>query len=320
MRKKKINRHAHQSEPIYYSDVQISVDTMILVAKLSYEQQEELCERIVLEQRTQYQDKYFHYSRKINNIIIKTFPRNPLMNINYNTMLIFEKKASSATIPYAILEILQFDTWKIKRLDLAFDFSNNTPFSTFQNRLILKHHGNVKFLQQGKGPNNWNSEYLGTTNSKTEAKACCYDRNKKEADYGDPSVQHDHPLRFEVRLYPKLNEFNFLKRIDHGWIETKLSKFIFVPDIEQLPLNKWDKRKLYKIQEDYDYLKSIKPLVKQKEIKQAIRDNRVPFEEIYASNKETFFSFLKMQPIQVGENVQYTEQLSLDEDLWADKT
>jgi hypothetical protein len=295
-----------------YNHIQISIDTMILVAKLTHEQQEELMNRIVLHQKNQYQDKYFHYSRKISNVTIKVSPRNPLANINYNTMLILQKNASQTKLPYSIQEILQFDAWKIKRIDVAFDFTNFTPFSTFTNRLIMKHHGNVKFLQQSKNDKDWQSEYVGSLNSKTEAKACCYDRNEKEADLST-GIEHDYPLRFEIRLYPKLNEYNFLKRIDHGWIEKKLSKFIFIPDIEQLPLNKWDKRRLYKIQQDYDYLKTMK-LVKQKELKKCAKEHRVPFEDIYASNKEKLYSFLELEELVVTSSGVY-EQVNFDDQL-----
>lgn len=295
-----------------YNDIQISIDTMILVAKLTYEQQEELINRIFLHQKNQYQDKYFHYSRKISNVTIKVSPRNPLANINYNTMLILQKNASLTKFPYSIQEILQFDTWKIKRIDIAFDFTNHTPFSTFTNRLIMKHHGNVKFLQQSKNDKDWQSEYVGSLNSKTETKACCYDRNEKEADLST-GIEHDYPLRFEIRLYPKLNQYNFLKRIDHGWIENKLSKFIFIPDIEQLPLNKWDKRRLYKVQQDYDYLKTLKP-VKQKELKKCVTEHRVPFEDIYASNKEKLYSFLELEELVVTSSGLY-EQINFDDQL-----
>lgn len=295
-----------------YNDIQISIDTMILVAKLTYEQQEEMINRIVLYHKNLYQDKYFRYSRRINNVTIKFSPRNPLANINYNTMLILQKNASLTKLPYSIQEILHFDTWKIKRIDIAFDFSNHTPFSTFSNRLIMKHHGNVKFLQQSKNNKDWKSEYVGSLNSKTEAKACCYDRNEKEADLST-GIEHDYPLRFEIRLYPKLNEYNFLKRIDHGWIEKKLSKFIFIPDIEQLPLNKWDKRRLYKIQQDYDYLKTLK-LVKQKELKKCAKEHRVPFEDIYASNKEKLYSFLELEELVVTSSGVY-EQINFDDQL-----
>lgn len=308
----KSNKHLMKNATSLYNDIQVSIDTMILVAKLTYEQQEELINRIVLCQNNQYQDKYFHYSRKISNVIIKVSPRNPLANINYNTMLILQKNASLTKLPYSIQEILHFDTWKIKRIDIAFDFSNHTPYSTFSNRLILKHHGNVKFLQQSKNDKDWKSEYVGSLNSKTEAKACCYDRNEKEADLST-GIEHNYPLRFEIRLYPKLNEFNFLKRIDHGQIENKISKFIFVPDIEQLPLNKWDKRKLYKIQQDYDYLKTIKP-VKQRELKKAVKDLRIPFEDIYASNKVELYSFLDLEELIITSSCIY-EQMNFDEQL-----
>ena len=291
------------------TDVKISIDTFNLVAKLTQDQQEELFYRIAFMQKTWYQDRYFKFSMQItNDIIIKFSPRNPLTWITYNTMLIFTKNTSSTFIPYSVLEILQFETWQIKRLDIAFDFSNGTPFSSFPNRLIMKSHGNVKILQQSKHEKDWESDYVGTFKSRNEAKACCYDRNKKEG------IDQEYPLRFEVRLFPKLNEYNFLKRIDHGWIEKKLSKFIFLADIEQLPLNRWDKNRLYKIQADYDYLKEIKA-PKQKEIKHVATEHRVPFEDIYANNKNKLFSFLELYPLYKAESLQVFEQLTLEEVL-----
>lgn len=307
MNKRKTTKPVNSKITSLQYSTEISIDTLTLVAKLTYEQQEELANRIILYHNNQYQDQYFRYSRVINNIIIKVSPRNPLTAINYNTMIIFPKNASLSKVAYSIREILQFDTWKIKRIDIAFDFSNNTPFSSFSNRLIMKHHGNVKFLQQSKNDKDWKSEYVGSLNPKTEAKACCYDRNEKESDMGT-GIVHDHPLRFEVRLYPKLNEYNTLTRIDHGWIEKKLEKFIFVPDIELLPINKWDKRRLYKIQEDYDYLKQL-PSPKQKKLKRVAKEHRVAFEDIYSINKEQLFSFLKLEPLS---NESYGVSVQLD--------
>lgn len=90
-----------------YNDIQISIDTMILVAKLTCEQQEEMINRIVLYHKNLYQDKYFRYSRRINNVIIKFSPRNPLTNINYNTMLILQKNASKIWHGSTVRKILE---------------------------------------------------------------------------------------------------------------------------------------------------------------------------------------------------------------------
>lgn len=298
------------NQPLH-TNVRISVDTLNLVAKLSYEEQEELFNYIGFQKNEIYQDRYFHYSRQINNIIIKFLPRNPLTRINYNLMLIIPKNASSTFIPYTIKEILLFKSWKIKRMDIAFDFTNHSPFSTFHNRLILKSHGNVKILQKGNHDKDWKSDYIGSLKSKVEAKACCYDRNEREVD-NQTGIEHDYPLRFEIRLYPKLNEYNSLNKIDYGWIQNKLSKFIFIPDIEQLPLNKWDKRKLYKVQEDYNYWKEIKP-PKQKTIKKIVLQHRVPFEDLFILNNTKLFSFLKASEIQLDQKSQFTEQLTLEQ-------
>ncbi|RDI40906.1 hypothetical protein [Falsibacillus pallidus] len=307
--KSKVKYKKEESCPLY--KVKLCIDTFILVGKLTEEQQEELFDHFILLKREWYQDRYFHYSIRINNIVIKYSPRNLLAWNNYNTMIIIEKNTSITYIPHSVKEILKFNTWQIKRLDLAFDFSDGTPFSTFSNRLIMKHHGNVKLLQISKNDKDWNSEYVGTLKTRTESKACCYDRNKKEEDYGS-GVEHEYPLRFEIRLFPKLNEFNYLNQIDHGWIENKLSKFIFITDIENLPLNKWDKRKLYKVQADYDYFKGIEPS-KQKALKKVINSLRVPFEDIYSSRKDTLFLFLDLPPIHMNSQNQYYEQLTLND-------
>ena len=177
----------------------------------------------------------------------------------------------------------------------------------------MKHHGNVKFLQQSKNNKNWKSEYLGSLHSKLEAKVCIYDRNEKELDYGT-GLEHKFDLRYEIRLYPKLNEFNFLKRVDHGWIENKLSKFIFIPDIEQLPISKWDKRRLYKIQQDYDYLKTLKT-AKQKELKKVVKENRVRFEDIYLLTKR-LFSFLNFEELKFDREFGFFEQMNFNDELY----
>jgi hypothetical protein len=302
----------HKKEELLTSyNLQLSIDTFILVGKLSKEQIEKMCDYFYLQKKNWYQDRYFHYNIHIGNIIIKYSPRNPFAWNNYNTMIVITRNASNTHIPHSLKEILKFNTWKSKRIDLAFDFSNNTPFSTFPNRLIMKHHGNVSFLQLNQNDKEWNTEYLGTLNSRTEVKACCYDRNEKEVDRGT-GIEHEYPLRFEVRLFPKLNEFNNLNRIDHGWIENKLSKYIFIPDIEALPLNKWDKRKLFKVQENYNYWREIQPQ-KQKEIKRVVNSLRVPFDDIYCSHKETLFSFLDIPLFQLDIPNQFTEQLTFQE-------
>ena len=118
MKVKILNKQVVERENSLSNNISLSVDTMILVAKLTDEQKEELFNRIILYQKNTYQDKYFHYSRQIKNIIIKAYPRNPLTNITYNAMLILQKNASLTEIPYSIKEILQFDTWKIKRMNL----------------------------------------------------------------------------------------------------------------------------------------------------------------------------------------------------------
>lgn len=270
--------------------MKLSIDTLHVVSLLNEQQQEIIYDRFVF--RKNHPTHRFHYTMKMNNplFIINSMPRNISTYKWYNTMLIFQRDILNREyVPYSIQEILQMTTWKIKRIDLAFDFQTPTEKS-----LILKHHGNVQFDKNEK----WSCTYLGKLkNNQSESKVAFYDRNRKEQEH-NTGIVHDYHSRFEVRLYPKLNdEAVYLQSPNHDWIKKHLSKYIFIENIDDLPLkNKWEKNRLYKIQKDYSYHKKLKPK-EWKYLKQICKENRVPLEMIYEQQKYDLFSFTYIKPL-----------------------
>jgi hypothetical protein len=232
--------------------VKLTIDTLHVTGLLNEQQQEMIYDRFVF--RKNYPTHRFHYTMKMNNplFIINSMPRNISAYKWYNTMLILQRDILNREyIPYSIQEILQMTAWKIKRIDLAFDFQ--TPA---EKSLILKHHGNVKFDTNEK----WNCEYLGSIkNNQSVSKVAWYDRNEKEQEQ-QTGIIHDYPNRFEVRLYPKMNDEIYLLSPNHDWIMEHLAKYIFVENIDDLPLqNGWQKHRLFKIKKEYSYHKKLKP-------------------------------------------------------------
>jgi hypothetical protein len=84
-----------------------------------------------------------------------------------------------------------------------------------------------------------------------------------------------------------------LHNIQDEFILKHLSKYIFVPNIDDLPLNKWEKRKLHKIKADYTYFNKLDKK-EQKYIKAVIKANRVPLEQFYLDNKHNLFRFTEI--------------------------
>jgi hypothetical protein len=113
-----------------------------------------------------------------------------------------------------------------------------------------------------------------------------------------PNLGGQSANRFEVRLYPKLNdEAIYLQSPNHDWIMEHLAKYIFVENIDDLPLqNGWQKNRLHKIQKNYSYHKKLEPK-EWKYLKQICKENRVPIEAIYDKQKYDLFSFTYIRPL-----------------------
>ncbi|KMY50185.1 hypothetical protein AC625_12295 [Peribacillus loiseleuriae] len=73
-----------------------------------------------------------------------------------------------------------------------------------------------------------------------------------------------------------------------------LKKYIIIPNIDDLPISKPDKKKLSKIKDDYNFIKTLPPS-KQKELKTITKAHRLPLESIYLANKDKIYLSLKTQ-------------------------
>lgn len=263
----------------------VSIDTLHLSARLSDEQKQYIYNRFTFNKNRT--DWHWHYSQnetKSLGFTIHALPTNTYTYKHYDhTIQLQNQLIDGAYIPYSVNEILQNIDWNIKRIDLAFDFSTDIEKS-----FIMKHHGNVQFDNNDK----WNTTYLGKLKSRSPSKVAHYDRNIKERER-ETNIEHEYNNRFEVRIFPKSNEKTMkLHNLSDNFIIKHLSKYIFIPDVESLPLSRWDKKRLYKIHQDYTYLKTLDKS-KQKDLKSVVKAHRMPLEQFYINNKGELFSFLE---------------------------
>ncbi|MED4256717.1 hypothetical protein P4689_29605 [Priestia megaterium] len=150
----------------------------------------------------------------------------------------------------------------------------------------MKHHGNVQFDESN---DKWKTTYLGKLKSRSPSKVAHYDRNIKETERGT-NIEHEYNNRFEVRLFPKCNDNKMkLHNLYDDFILQHLSKYIFILGTEALPLNRWDKKRLYKTNDDYTYFKALDKF-RQKELKLVMKAHRIPLEQFYVQNKVTYLT------------------------------
>lgn len=264
-------------------DFKSTIDTLHLSAKLDDKQRECIYDRFIFNRnRNTYHWHYSQNDTKELGFTIHALPCNSFTYKHYDHVLQLQKEVTTAEyIPSSLAESINNIDWNIKRFDLAFDFK--TPL---EQSFILKHHGNVQFDTSDK----WNTEYLGKLKTRSPSKVAHYDRNIKEMDK-ETDEWHDYYNRFEVRLFPASNDETMkLHNMQDDFILEHLSKYIFIPNIGELPLNKWDKRKIYKIKDDYTYMQQIEKN-KLKELKAVIKAHRVPLERLYLDNKQNLFRF-----------------------------
>lgn len=266
-------------------DLKLSIDTLHLSAKLDDEQREYIYDRFLFNKnKNTYHWHYSQYETKQLGFSINALPTNSYTYKHYDHIIQIQNQITTADyIPYSLGEIISKIDWNIKRIDLAFDLK--TPL---ENSLIMKHHGNVQFDTDDK----WETIYLGKLKGRSPSKVAHYNRNDKEAER-ETGIEHEYFNRYEVRLFPASNDETMkLNSIKNDFILQHLQKYIIIPNIDDLPLNKWDKNRLYKIKDDntYTYFKTLDKK-KQQELKGVTKAHRVPLERLYLENKHSLFKF-----------------------------
>lgn len=275
------------AQPSNNYDCRLSIDTIHLTARLTHEEKAFIYDRFRFN-RNRY-DWHWRYSQndtKTLGFSIHSTPNNTYTNRHYNFSIQLQRGiATGEQMPYSLAEIINEIDWHIKRIDLAFDFKIPPEQS-----LVMKHHGNVQFDYRD---DTWDTEYLGKLESKSPSKLAFYDRNDKELDLGS-TTKYEYKNRFEVRMFPASNDETMkLHNMQDDFLLKHLEKYIIIPNIDALPTSKPNKKKLYRIQADYDELKTFDKK-KQKELKAVTKSHRLPLEQIYLANKDKLFNFKDM--------------------------
>lgn len=197
------------------------IDTLWLVAKLKKNEWEELKGSIDFEKLSIYWggNKVWNYilHNKEPFFIVYFEPRvgtGLWTNEHYNIMVHMQHAAIKEK-PLLLELILSIGNWRIKRLDIAFDWKT----SMSSHFLLKPPNAKGKLLENG-------NHYVRSF--KSEERALVYDKKKQLMEEKNVHIPEDHLTRLEVRIYPKLRHQRLGENL--VWIEKVLKKFVFVPD------------------------------------------------------------------------------------------
>lgn len=264
-------------------DIEVNVDTLILVAVLSIEEKQYLKNYFAFNRGNDY--FYSSLTSKKPFFVLNLNPRNMYSHKYYNVMLILQNE-TLINMPESIREILFAFDWKVKRMDIAFDSKLD-----YSRHVFLKPHGNTKAYSRSE----WSGYYVGSNYSKS--KLVVYDRNKKEQ-ARETDIEHLYKTRFEFRIRPKISYAPSIHNIDDEFIMNELSKYNVIEDAKSIETNQWNINRLINLKKglhlkrDYKDRWSRYGRKVQNELKQIVREERITFERLYQANKESIFSWL----------------------------
>lgn len=222
----------------------VKIDTLLLVAKMNEDQKDNLYN--LIDFKKDYGEKFKIYWRGN-----KTF-KHIIHSVEPFYMVYFEPRVGTnlwTKSHYDILIILQYDAiqlkpallqlilsigeWRVKRVDIAFDWS-----IPIEKHFIWKN-GNVKKRTHA---NNKNYYLYG---KRSENQAVIYDKKSQLKQVKGIDIPDDHLTRLEIRVRPKLNDLS-VSTTNLEWLKKYMSKFIFVENISKLSrsLKEKDKKAL----------------------------------------------------------------------------
>lgn len=261
-------------------DCNLTIDTIHLVAKLDEKQRQYIYDRFAFNKNKL--GYHWHYSHDATPLgyTIHALPTNTYTGTHYNHMLQLQRQVTAGdSAPTSLKEIIKAIDWNIRRIDLAYDFKTDKSES-----MIFKHRANI----QTETKDEWDTEYTTKLKTRAVSRVASYDRNIKEHK-NNTNIVHDYHNRYEIRLYPASNDTSMkLHSMSDDFIIKHLSKYIIIPNIDALPTRKWNKNYLFRIKDDYNYIKTL-PAKKQKELKGVAKHDRVPLESLYLQNKDKLF-------------------------------
>lgn len=257
-------------------DAQLNIDTILLRATLSHEEIEWISNYFDWSCFYPSDDYKYNLHLKQLGFTLSLIPTNYR---NFNARIILQTKFFKLEyMPYSILDIINTLDWKIRRLDIAFDFKGDKS-----NTLLFRSHGNQKEVHYES------TDYIGNPkNPKKKLSLASYDRNEKEKARCN-NITHEYPTRLETRFFFKLKENQTIHTLNQIYILQQLQKkVLFIHDLSALSINKWTFNRLKDLQEENENIKKYKKNV-QKQLRKLIKDNRTQVEMIYLYQKERLF-------------------------------
>ncbi|MGG0755773.1 hypothetical protein [Brevibacillus laterosporus] len=134
---------------------------------------------------------------------------------HYNIMIVMQHTAIKRK-PALLRHLFAIGEWRVKRLDIAFDWS--LPMSK---HFILKP-VNVKMKEMGNG----NYYLYGQRN---ELSVCMYDKKKELAERKGIVIDDENMIRLELRVRPKIKNQRLLDG-DFSWLKKQFDRIFFVPN------------------------------------------------------------------------------------------
>lgn len=277
-------------KPLKIYNSKVSIDTIKIKADATKEQIGAIFDLIY----TGYHPtSYYEYNLHLKNIGF-SLHINPLpeeKRSNFNIAITLQTAFFQADyIPHSIIDILASIDWRIRWLDLAFDY-----VEPYANSFVYKHHGLVKHRKLSDD-NNHTSFNLGSpTKEQRNHRQINYDRNEKEISKGiSDGSRHAYSNRFEAKLrFPLFGEKSMpLNDISHDLIINQLKRYIFIVDLEEdMQIDGRTKRIFHGLQKDYDNINRY-DTKRKAELKAIAYEHRQPIETVYTSHMDELFNFL----------------------------
>ena len=240
-------------KPLKIYESKTSIDTVKIKAKATKEQIEAIFDLIYT---GYYPSKYYEYNFHLKNIgfslHINPLPKEKESNFNIAATLQTEFFQADY-IPHSLIDILTSIDWRIRWLEIAFDYAE--PYA---NSFVYKHHGLVKHYKLS-------DDNRHIYSNRFEAK-----------------------LRF-----PLFGEKSMpLNNISHDLIIKQLKRYIFIVDLDRdMQIDGRTKRIFHGLQQDYDNINRY-DTKRKAELKAIAYEHRQPIETVYTNHVDELFSFL----------------------------
>lgn len=282
----------------------VRVDTIYLVAPVLKSQFLSL----VLHKFDFIKDKNYQYIYTESDFAIKFNPidiygrplQTKLMRSKWTLKLELQYKALR-NMPDHVKELLRLFNWKIKQIELAFDF--NTPYSQHFS-YTGKAQVNYKFKKRNGEKVDCGQTYYIYSNSSPQ-QALIYNKKKQLRDKKEIEIDASYLLRYEITIKPKQEDQQPIHELQFDWIPKYLEKFIFIPNMKLIPKLESNTYKLMKkvMRRRSKHFKGI-PDRQQDKIREIAKKNKFDFVSAFNDNIKQLFDWIPSR----SEKESYSEE------------